>query len=56
MDTKNAAADKMTQERIRRARSSGPEIITKDATVAEMDAKGNHCVATGNELLGVRPR
>jgi hypothetical protein len=37
-------ADEIVQAKIRRALLSGPEIITKDATVAEMDAAGKMTV------------
>jgi hypothetical protein len=37
-------ADEIVKAKIRRALLSGPEIITKDATVAEMDAVGNMTV------------
>jgi hypothetical protein len=36
--------DAIRNERIRRAMLSGPSVITKDATVAEMDGQGNMTV------------
>ena len=34
-------SDEILKEKIRRARLSGPSMVTADATVAEMDAQGN---------------
>lgn len=56
-------AEEMTKAKIRRALLSGPESVTKDATVAEMDAHGkmsvlrqgsNHwvCVAGNENIIG----
>jgi hypothetical protein len=38
------AAQEIVKEKIRRALLAGPDCITKDATVAEMDAQGNSTV------------
>src|SRR3984885_12963136 len=36
--------DSITNEKIRRARLSGPSEVTANATVAEMDAQGHHTI------------
>jgi hypothetical protein len=36
--------DPITNEKIRRARLSGPSQVTANATVAEMDAQGRHTI------------
>ena len=36
--------DEIVNEKIRRARLSGPDVITREATVAEMDAQGKMTV------------
>jgi hypothetical protein len=40
MDGKTTQADEIVEAKIRRALSSGPDSVTRDATVAEMDAEG----------------
>ena len=44
MAASNGHADDILQAKIRRALLAGPDSITKDATVAEMDAQGNKVV------------
>src|ERR1700720_1564177 len=42
--TDNSMADEMVKAKIRRALLSGPDSITREATVAEMDAQGKMTV------------
>jgi hypothetical protein len=63
MKAENSMSDEIVKEKIRRALLSGPAAITKDATVAEMDAQGkmtvlrpgtNHwvCVPGNENIIG----
>jgi hypothetical protein len=40
----NTMSDEIVKAKIRRALLSGPESVTREATVAEMDARGNMTV------------
>jgi hypothetical protein len=44
MHGENSMADEITKEKIRRALLAGPDSVTREATVAEMDAQGKMTV------------
>ena len=44
MQGENSMADEITKEKIRRALLAGPDSVTREATVAEMDAQGKMTV------------
>lgn len=44
MNAENSLSEEITQEKIRRTLLSGPDCVTRDATVAEMDAHGKMTV------------
>ena len=44
MHGENSMADEITKEKIRRALWAGPDSVTREATVAEMDAQGKMTV------------
>jgi hypothetical protein len=44
MDGDNNMSDEIVKAKIRRALLSGPESVTKDASVVEMDAQGKMTV------------